>query len=343
MKLRNVALVGMFFSLLVITGCQGEESKARNMEQIYKEEGVPVRVKTVKKGDFFIEHSYNSVLTGIEETSAFAAFGDRVEKIYVKVGDYVKKDQVLLSFPMDSPSAKYRQAKVAFENSEKNLKRYENLFKTGGISKQTLDNIKTQFEVDKANWEAVRQTVKVKAPISGYVTKVNVRETENVDNKQMLFTIANLSKLKARINITEDEIDDIKVGETAFAISNGKKIEGKVVQVDLSMNPYTQAFGAVVEFDNKSKDLRAGITANIVIMISANEGSIIVERKNILKEDNNYFAYVINSQKAEKRAVKIGKSRELFVEVTNGLSEGDMLVTEGQLLLENGSKIKIVK
>lgn len=345
MKQRGIVMMLVFTLVLGFTACSREKTESKSMEQIYKEEGVPVRTVTVTPGPFETRLSFNSVLTGIKESTAYAAMGDKVEKIYVNVGDYVKKDQVLLTFPTDSPSAKYRQAKVAFENAKTAFQRIENLYKSGGISLQDRDNAKARYDVAKADWDTVRQMVKVKAPISGYVTKVHVSETDNVDREVALVTISRTDRMKAAIWVSEDEIAEVKKELPAAAAWKDNTIEGKVVQVDMAMNAMKKAFRAVVEFDNPDNRLKAGTTVTIYITSSKKTDAVVTERKNILEEKDAYFVYVVNKEtgKAEKRKITLGKQQGLDVEILEGLNPGDQLVVEGQILLEDNSKVRIVR
>ncbi len=241
--------------------------------------------------------------------------GGRIEKVLVKVGDYVEKDQLLVTFPTDNPATQYFQAEVAYENALSTYERYKALYETGGISAQELDNINTQFEVNKANWNSVKKTVKVLAPISGYITKVAVNESDNVKKETQLITVADLSKLKASIKISEDEIDEIKKGTIAEAHWQGKIITGKVTQVDMAMNPYTQAFNADVVFDNSDRKLKAGLTVEVIIKGASQENTISVERKNLVKKGNEFYAFVAEDSAAKKKQVTLGKNRGLFVEL----------------------------
>lgn len=343
MKLLRFFVPVLIIFALFFTNCRRETTETKNLEQIYKEEGVPVKVEKVVRKEFKTELSYHSVLTGIQESSAFATFADEVEKIHVKVGDYVKKGDVLMTFPTDNPATRYYQAKVAFENSETAFKRVENLYKDGGISRQELDNAAAAFQVAKADWEAVQQTVKVKAPISGYVTKVNVRETDNVRQDDELFTISRIDNMKAKVWISEKEISGIKKGQAAHAAWNGTRIEGRVVQVDMAMNQKEKAFQAVIEFRNPGNILKAGTTVEVKIATYSNPDAIVVKQKNILKEKDLFFVYILQDGKAEKRNVRLGRRQNLDVEILEGLDSGDELIVEGQLLLDQGVKVKIVE
>ncbi len=341
---RSILLIAVLISAsLVVASCQREQMEAKNLEQIYKEEGIPVRIRKIETQTFQQELSFHSVLSGIMESSVFALIADEVEKIHVRVGDYVEKDQVLLTFPTDNPATRYYQAKVAFENAKRTHERMQNLYNDGGISRQELDNASAAFEVSKADWEAVQKTVEVKAPISGFITKVNVRETDNVDRDDELFTISRTDRMKAIAWISEKEISDIKKGMPAYVMLDGQKIEGKVVQVDLAMDLEKRAFQAVIELANPKKALKPGTTVEINIVAYSSPETVVVERKDILQDGDFSFVYVLNQRTAEKRPIKTGRRQDLDVEVIEGLNPGDELIIEGQLLLDQGAKVKVIQ
>ena len=338
-KLQKYALLAL---ALAMYACSNEQKDTRSMAQIYSEEGVPVSVRDVREEMFVVKKSYNAALTGIEESSAYANIGDKVEKVFVKVGDYVEKDQKLLSFPTNSPSAQYFQAKVGYDNAKVNYDRIANLYQTGGISKQQLDNAKAGLEVAAANWDAAQQSVIVKAPISGYVTKVNVRESDNVKKEAELFTISRMNKMKARVWISEKDAPDVVRGIPARAVWNGIELTGKVVEVDMALNQMRQAFGAAIEFDNPGKIVKFGVTVDVFIETYRNSNAVVVQANDLVRENDNYFVYVVNDGIAEKRSVKTGKRYELNVEITEGLNPGDTVVVEGQMLLSPQAKVKII-
>jgi len=336
-------LVKSIIVLAILTACSGEAEEAKSMEQIYKEEGVPVKIKEIKPQLFEKKHTYHAILTGIEETTVSAKLTDRVERVLVNIGDYVKKDQVLITFPTDNPSAQYQQAKVAFENAKASFDRIKNLYGTGGLSQQNYDNAKTQYEVARANYENVSRIVKVMAPMDGYVTKINVVESENVKHDDDLVTVSRTDKLKAKVWVSEKEIYEVKVGLPAIARWNGSLMQGKVVQVDMAINQNHQAFGAVLEFVNNGEGCHCGVTAQIDIITTQNPQAIVVNIKDILKGVDGDYVYVNIDGRAKRRAVVEEARQNLDVQLKDGLQAGDQLIVEGQLLLDEGSRIKIIE
>ncbi|MBN1291504.1 MAG: efflux RND transporter periplasmic adaptor subunit [Candidatus Latescibacteria bacterium] len=326
------------------SGCNknnSESIEAKSMEQLHKENGIPVKTEVVQPTYFETEYSYYSVLTGVEETTASSMVSDEVEKIHFKVGDRVTKDALVVTFPTDNPSANYYQSKVAFEHAETTLKRIKNLYENGGISLQEYDNTKTQFEVAKANWDAVRQTVTVKAPITGVLTNIAVRETDYVKSGDKLFTIAKTQKLKAWIWVSEHQIADMEVGGKATALWQDSTLSGKVVQVDMSLDTVKQAFGVVAEFDNPGYRVMSGVNAEVILHGKEATTSIVTPRKNVFNDGVSNYVFLAQNGVAVKREVTLGRSKGIDVEILQGVNPGDTLITEGQMLLKNDIKINI--
>ncbi len=323
-------------------GCGNSSSKTRSMEQIYAEDGVPVQVEAIAPTEFSTSSEFHAVLSGVKESSAFAAVADKIDRINYEVGDFVVKDSPVLSFPTDNPSARYNQAQAAYQNAEATWERMRSYYESGGLSKQDLDNARTSYDVARADWDAVRQSVMVKAPISGLLTSVAVRESDNVDVEELLFTVSQVDRLKAKIWVSDREIADLAVGAEATATWNGIELQGSVVQVDLSMNQARQAFGAVVEFDNPDLRVKAGVTAEVSVVSGTNSGAVVVERKNVVTDGAGTHVFVVEQGAAVKRAVELGRSSGIDIEVVDGLSAGESLVTAGQMHLRDGSKVRVV-
>jgi len=340
MKTKSSIIIALTAVTAFLSGC-GSEEETRSMEHIYEEKGVPVTVEEIEPQEFEAELTYHAVLTGVEESSAFAMIADKVEKIYYEVGDRVNKDDVVISFPTDNPNAQYYQSKVSFENARATYNRYQSLYDSGGVARQDLDNAKTSYEVAKANWDAVKQFVKVRAPISGTVSKINIRESDNVHKDDELFTVSNIERMKSKIWVAEKDIIHFEEGMKVRADWHGKVLMGEVVQVDMSINSNRQAFGVMLEFDNPGVITKSGITAVVAVKVYTQSGSIVIERKNVLSEEKKKYVYILANGLAQKRYVTLGSSNGLDIEIIAGLKSGDVLITEGQLLLAEGKKIRI--
>jgi len=331
----------LIIAVILIQSCGKADSESKSMDQIYTDQGVPVKTTAIKLSTFDTGKTFHQTLTGIQQSTASAAVADKVEKINFSAGDKVKQNQVVMTFPVDNPAAQYFQAKSAFEHIKATLLRMQNLYDNGGISLQELENTKTQYKVIKANWAAARKSVKTTAPISGIITEINVCESDNVKPGDKLFTVSCTDRLKTKLWVSENHILEIAKGDEATASWNGRTIFGSVAQVNLSMNGKKQAFGVTVEFDNHESKIPGGVNAEINISLKSSLPSVIIERKNLLKYKNAYTVFVAENGKACQRTVQIGRQQDLDVEILTGLKAGDLLITESKHLLADGAKISI--
>ncbi len=339
-KLSFIVAVVSLALLPVLTSCSRDTAAAKSMEQIYAEQGIPVEVQPVNAVPFNIRHAFNTVLTGIEETGASAMIGDRVEAVHYRVGDYVKKDAVVVSFPTDNPAAQYFQAKVGYEHALTTYQRMKNLYESGGIALQELDSVRTQMSVAEANWNAVKQSVHVRAPISGILTSIRVRISDQVHSGDDLFVVSRTDRLKAEIWLQETIRDQIEIGAPATATWNGRTLQGKIVQVDRSMDPERQAFGAVAVFDNPGRLMMSGVNAGISVASAGKTESVVIDRRHLIREGGRTFVYVEENGAARKQEVALGASTGLDVPVLKGLGPGDRLIVSGAMQLKDGARVR---
>lgn len=341
-KKSYFALLFLIFAVVLNSCGEGQKEEAKSMEQLRKENGVPVKITKIDTTVFEKSLTYYATLKGSKEQTKAAMMGGRIKAVKASVGSYVKDGQVIVEMPTDEPGTQYQQAKLAFENSKKTYERMKALLEAGETSQQNYDNVKTQYEVAKENFESVYKMLFIEAPFDGIITQTYVNQGDNVAAKDPLFTISQLNEMRARIWCSEEEISYIKKGEPAYLKSNGKDIKGYVSEVSLAMVPQRQAFYAEVTFKNQDKLLKSGITSEIYVKIYENPNAIILPDNVILKEGNKRFVFLNDNGKAVKRYIETGKRNGMDVEITDGLNPGDIVITEGLNLLEDGVKVNVI-
>ncbi|MBW6515013.1 MAG: efflux RND transporter periplasmic adaptor subunit [Candidatus Cloacimonetes bacterium] len=341
--MNKISFLLMLVSLLfLLTACgNNDDNNMRNIEQIHQEDGIPVKVEEIVYQPFSLILSYNANLNGIRETTVTSLLSDRVETVLVKVGDYVEKDQLLLTFPEDSPSAQYRQAKAAFESSEQTYQRMSVLFAEGGISRQELDQLETMKSINQANYLAASKMIYIKASIAGYVTQINFRETETANFGDPLITISQIDRYRSKVWVIERDINAVRPGLGAVARWQEQELPGRVVQVARSIDGNRQAFGVDLEFDNPENLLLSGVMVSIDIITYGNDKAIIVPRQYIQSDIEGDYVFIVANGNAVKRYVKLGANDRMVYEIAEGLAVGDILIKEGSQLVSNGIKIRI--
>ncbi|KUG24767.1 putative co/zn/cd efflux system membrane fusion protein [hydrocarbon metagenome] len=338
-SLKWLVVIAML-AFLVSCGDDGEAANKNEMENGNK---VPVAVKPIEEEYFKKELTFFTSLSGIMQTTRSSAVGGRIEKVNFKVGDYVKKDQIVVEFPEDNPAVQFEQAKHAFENSKKTYERMKALLDAGETSQANFDGAETKFLVDKRNYEMAIQVLFIDAPYDGIIVEIMVNEGDGVDSKIPLFTIAKLNKMKARIWTSEDEIRQIKNGMTAEVNYNGKVYEGRVTHKSMAMDPMKRAFYAEVEFDNPNNQLKPGLTLEVAVKIYENKNALIVPRHLINNSSDEKSVYVVVNGKAEERKIKTGFESGISVEILEGLKPGDKIIVKGANMVSNGQLVNEVQ
>jgi len=313
------------------------------MEEIYKEQGIPVKIRTVGIQDFSTYLTFTSTLKGVKESTGSSLISDTVEEILVEVGDYVEKDQPVIRFPKDNTMANYYQAKAAYESADQGFRRIKNLYNSNGVSRQTYDDTKTQFDVSKANWTMANNMVEVKAPISGYITRLNVQTSDNVGQGDSLFTVSNYDELTTIVWPADHEIRQVRTGQRAIASWEGLSLNGIVTQVDLAMDDKQKAFAVHVNFSNPEHTVPSGITGDIDIETALVKDAIVVHRNEIIKSQDNWYVFVDRDGHATRQQIQTGMSQGMYYQITEGLQSADKLITDGVTLVRDQSPIYVVE
>lgn len=327
--------------VFILTACSEKaQGDLKSMEQIHQEEGLPVVTREMRPSVFRTFLKYPASFMARSESTAKAGLSDVVRVIHAKLGDTVRKDDVVISFSLDNPN--YQQTKAGYENAEATYKRTQSLFANNGVSQQNLDNAKTQYEVARANFKAMDDAINVKAPISGVITRLDVRATENVQSGTVLFTISNLERIEARIWVSAKDIILIKDGMPVTTEWLDQTITGEVSQVNMIMDTEKKAFLVLAEFRNADRLLTSGMNLDVSLETYRNDSALFIHRRELVTENGIPCVYVNVNDTAQRREVTIGKSQGLLLEITQGLNPGDLLISEGSQLVEDGSKVYTV-
>ena len=347
MKVTKNKIILLFilsaFSLFLLQSCRKEKADAKSMEQIRNEEGVPVKVEAVQYKKFTKYYSFFGKLTGIKEATKSSMVGGKIEKINARVGEQVKKDQIIVEFTEDNPGIQFMQAKEAFDNAEKTYNRMKALLKAGETAQANFDAAETQYLVAKRNYESLKDMLFIDSPFDGTIVDIKVNEGDNVKNETHLFTVSQLNKMHTKIWASETEISSVKKGMNAEIVYNGKKYNGKVTEVSMAADPYKQAFYAEVEFGNLKMELKSGVTVEVKILTYENPKAVIIPRNLIMTDEKGTYVFLENNGVAEKRYVTNGNDSGLDYEIRNGLKPGDRVIVQGISLLDKGTKVKLVE
>ena len=316
-----------------------------------KKEEALVSVLTVKDTTFSHYLQVQGSVNTKENILVQPEFQGTLVSLNVKAGQRVSKGQVLgriddagLSQQVASLENQYALAKTTFE-------RQKNLWDQKiGSEMQYLQAQTQMISAQRGVAQIKAQLAKtvIKAPFSGTIDEVFVEKGQVVaPSQQGLMRIVNLSNMYVSTSVPETYIGKLKVGTEVdvFLTSLGKTYKGKVRQIGNFVNPSNRSFGIEVSVPNPENLLRPNQVAKLKITDYINKSTIVVPT-NVIQEDGekNKFVYTaINvSGKtgiAKKVIVKLGQSSDNVTEILSGLSDEDVIVTEGANAISDGMKL----
>lgn len=343
--IKNVILSTL--AIAVLAGCSGKKAS----EDTDAIEPIPVKVQKLEKQDIARTLDYTANLQADEQVYYAPASTGRIEKIYVEVGDRIKKGQLLVT--MDQ--TQLHQAEVQLKNLEAEYNRAKMLNETQSISKQAYDAAVTQYEVAKSNVDFLKENTKMLAPFDGIVTGKYFENGELYTGaafggatKPSIIAIEKINPLKAYVNLSEQYFLSVKKGTKVELRSNlypDRVFEGTVSIVYPTIDPASRTFTVEIKIPNKDEALRPGMYGTINFAIGSTE-TVAAPAIAVLKLQGSNDRYVfLNKDGVAKRvSVVLGKRFEDQVELlSNDIKEGDELIVVGQGRLVDGSPLTIIK
>jgi Cu(I)/Ag(I) efflux system membrane fusion protein len=187
------------------------------------------------------------------------------------------------------------------------------------------------------------RTISVSAPINGYVTRKNAVQGTFVQPGTELFEIADLSKVWVLADIYEYEIGRVNVGQAATVSVGGYAEEGfagKVTFIYPTVDTSTRTLRVRVELDNKDLKLRPGMYGDVTIQLSRASGVVIPVEALVDTGEYQYVFLAKEGGRFEPRRVRAGARSGEKVQILEGLSAGEMVVTTANFLVDSESRLR---
>lgn len=323
---------------LIMASCsKKQEDKAVKTEDT---ETIAVKVKKASIQEVEQIYEFSSTVDAAVKNYISSAGGTRIEKIHVEVGDRVTKGQKLVTME----NTNLATAKVQLMNSKNDVDRMEALYLSGGISKQQLDQIKTQYDVAKRNIDNLESNIHLVSPISGIITMRNF-DNGDVSAAQPILQVMQITPVKLKFSMNEKFYNRVKIGMKVSAkvdIFGDDRFDGRVNLIAPIIDPNTRSFGLEASFTNSNQKLRPGMFARVEINLGKNMSVVIPDRA-VIKQNgtNDKYVFIEKDGIVDYRKIELGRRLGDTYEVISGIEEGENIVIEGYTKLVSGSKVKV--
>jgi len=323
----------------------------------------------VKRGQMLVQLEESELKLRVDQAAAQveqakAAVRQAEEKIGLRSGQAFDPNKV----------AEVAAAKVAFELAEKNLKRAEKLIESGDVSRSFYDDqrarrdqLKEQYEVQVAqarqNYAGVdvsrtsvanaqaalalaRKSLSyavIPAPIDGFVSERTADLGEYVSPQQKVVTIVRTNPLRIRIDIPEQAIPEVKVGQSVSIATSAwpdKNFAGRVARIAPSVSAQSRTLTVEAEIENSGNALKPGQFATVRILQERAEPAVLVPSRAVVNDAGVSRVYVIKDGHAEQRLVQTGQTDGDLIEIRSGVAADELVATSNLEQLSDGIAVK---
>jgi cobalt-zinc-cadmium efflux system membrane fusion protein len=293
-----------------------------------------------------------------------ASVTGRVTQIQATLGQVVNKGDTLAlinSSELSGSQLAYLKARSEKELHRRNMERAKTLFEADVISAAELNRRESEYEIASAETRAAQDQLRVlgvspksierlastgtidsvasvMATIKGVVVERKIAAGQVVQPSDVLFAVADLSRVWAVAQVPEQQVGQVKVGQSVsieVPALGHEKLEGKLIYVGQTVNPETRTVLVRTELDNKSGRLKPSMLASMLIE-SAPVQRLVVPITAVVRQDDTDHVFVeLSANNFRLTPVKLSAEQNGQRVVLEGLKPGMRIVSDGAFHLNN--------
>jgi RND family efflux transporter MFP subunit len=307
---------------------------------------------------------------GTVTTIASVAIKPRVDSEIVAVkfedGARVKQGDVLFVLDGRSIETEIRRvqavivgAEAQFEQATRDVQRYTDLVAKNATTVVTLNNAQTQVNISRATADSNKAALEglrvqlsyctIRAPISGRISMANVKIGNIVRQADTaaLATINQTAPIYVSFALPQRSLPDVRAALAAETASleavvpgSDARENGQVTMVENTVDPATGMVTVRATMPNDREALWPGTLINTSLTLRA-DPRVTVPASAIQLSQSGQFVFVVKDDSATVRPVKVERTVDNVAAIESGLAEGEVVVTDGQLLLSNGTRVSV--
>ena len=273
----------------------------------------------------------------------------RIVAIRFEDGERIEAGRVLVELQNAEARADVASAKATLSESESQLRRAQQLFKTKAVSQSQLDQRLTRRDADSAMLDAARSRLAdttVRAPFAGLAGLRNVSLGSYVTPETVITTLDDTETIKLDFSVPETLLSRIEPGVAVLARSAAwpdAAFDGQITSMDSRVDPVSRTLTVRALLDNEDGRLRPGMFLT-VSLLRDDIVALVVPETAIVPERSNQFVLVVGDDSMiERRQVRTGRRRPGFVEITHGLEAGEVVIVEGTQKALPGKAVRIIE
>ena len=347
---RYRASLALLACAVMLGGCgQPQEGESPESDEDSDDSPpIPVETSLPVRGDIYAVYSGTAPIEAFAEADVIAKVAGEVREILVEEGQDVGKEQVLARLDGDRLRLELSESGARLRKLQRDYQRNVDLSDKGLISEGDFEKIKYEMEALQANFNLASLELdytQIRAPIQGVVSERYIKLGNTIKVGDPLFRVTSLDPLVAYLYVPEREYRRIQPGQpVAIDIDalGDQRIIASVTRVSPIIDPATGTFKITIEISDDQRRIKPGMFGRISVVYDKHENALQVPRSAIVEDMGEVSVFVVEDGKAIRRAVKTGFGEEGMIEIVDGLTDTDNVVTLGQVGLKDESKVTVI-
>lgn len=341
-KLRNWRLAAFFIMpALLLMGCDNKKAKQPTFNPV-----IPVEIEVVGNTDGSNYRNYVGTVQSEMKIALSFPLGGTLMGVYVHNGQKVRKGDLIAKVDETSAKSLHDAALATLNQAEDGYRRLKQVHDEGGVSEVRWIQMETDLEKARQTEISTRkhlQECTLYAPIEGYISMSDPVIGEQIAPAKPLCHVVDMNKLMVEFSVPEKEIGLIQVGQSATATIPALNDANKnIVVYDKAIlsNPLGHSYTIKARISPEEKEVLPGMVAKIRLALLSSEGSgIVVPSSCVQTIPNGIAVWTLENGKAYHRKIEVSEFIKNGVLVSDGLRDGDTIITEGYQKLYNGALV----
>lgn len=271
----------------------------------------------------------------------------RIARLNISEGRQVERGELLVQFGIAEITAELERAKAQENLARQVYERGETTRRKGLITEARTEELAQGLAAAEAEVRAIQARIgkfTLHAPFAGRLGLKQASVGALVQPGEPIVTLDDISIIKLDFDVPETALAALHPGQVVLARASAypdQRIEGVVSTIDTRVDPDTRAVTVRAEIDNSKALLRPGMFLTVELVYGRTPDALMVPEEAVLVVDGGAYVFAIVDGKAERRPVELGRRRPGFVEVLDGLSAGDTVITAGVQKVRDGAPVQV--
>ena len=341
-------LISSLFTITLLSALSCNNKKDEKTKTVSRSKIVTAEAYVLQPHSFRDEYAASGTLLPNEEINILPEISGRVTGIFFTEGARVRKGQKLVQLYNADIAAQIQKLKTQKNLQLKIKDRQEELVKIGGISKQDFETTLSQIQAidaDIAFQEAQLRKTSIIAPFDGVVGIRNISMGAVISPSSVITKLQQINPLRIDFMVPDRYRQSLHKGKEVFFRVSGSidTLTGNIKTIEPGADVNTRNIRVQAVIPNANNTLTAGSFAHVIVPFNSDNNALLIPSQAIIPTTREKKAAILRNGKAEIVTIILGSRTSDKVQVLQGLSAGDTILTTGIMQIKPGMAVKVSK